>query len=284
MAAVRAVLFDLDDTLVDQRGIQYDIAQRLQRHSGRLAEVEAQTLASRSMFHMDALHALVVSGQLTLHDARVERYRRLLHEFAADTTLAESFAIRHRDNYLALECLVPGAAALVEALHARGLSLAIVSNSARDEQQRKLNRFGLMQFFDALIVSADHGISKPDARLFALALDALGVAAEHSVMVGDSWLNDIHGANRAGIRAVWLNRQRTERPDATPARELDSLVPLPAAIAAICGPQSAQTITGSGSSITPNFSRTLSCTSRASARISAPVAPPRFTSTSACFS
>ena len=64
----------------------------------------------------------------------------------------------------------------------------------------------MIDAFDDIVVSADHGINKPDARLFHIALDRLGVSPAQAVHVGDSWSADIEGAINAGIRPVWFNR------------------------------------------------------------------------------
>ena len=63
-----------------------------------------------------------------------------------------------------------------------------------------------------MTVSGDHGISKPDARLFGHALASLGATAAESVHVGDSWDKDVAGALGAGLRVVWFNRHHEPAP------------------------------------------------------------------------
>lgn len=90
------------------------------------------------------------------------------------------------------------------ALKASGHKLALVSNYAHTQVLRDaLQRLGLLSHFDAVIVSADVGYLKPHPRIFETALDALGVRAEHAVMVGNDHECDVMGAKRAGIRSVW---------------------------------------------------------------------------------
>ncbi|MNO85275.1 Pyrimidine 5'-nucleotidase YjjG [compost metagenome] len=64
----------------------------------------------------------------------------------------------------------------------------------------------LRHYFDEITVSGDLGIKKPDERIYRIALERLGVAAEDTVIVGDHPVNDIWGAARVGIRGVWLQR------------------------------------------------------------------------------
>ncbi|MNN73951.1 Pyrimidine 5'-nucleotidase YjjG [compost metagenome] len=64
----------------------------------------------------------------------------------------------------------------------------------------------LRHFFDAIIVSGDLGIKKPDERIYRIALERLGASAEETVIVGDHPVNDIWGAAQLGIRGIWLLR------------------------------------------------------------------------------
>jgi putative hydrolase of the HAD superfamily len=66
---------------------------------------------------------------------------------------------------------------------------------------------------DVLIASEEAGVSKPDPRIFEIALERLEATADRAVMVGDSWANDILGARAAGIRAVWFNPAGDDAPE-----------------------------------------------------------------------
>ena len=103
--------------------------------------------------------------------------------------------------------------------------VGIVTNNLLAEQQLKLHRCDLTDLAGPLITSEEVGAQKPDPRIFAVALERLGVSADAAVMVGDAWATDIEGARRAGIRPVWLNRFGAVSPDSSVA-ELRSLEPL----------------------------------------------------------
>ncbi len=233
--AARAILFDLDDTLLDHSGIQRNLALQLRQRHMAFAAADAGALAQLSMQLLDELWPQVLAGAMTLHEARTLRYRRMLQAFGESDDEAEALAHWHAGAYIEAETLVPGALALVTAARARGLRLAIVSNNTRAEQERKLNRHGLAPHFEALVVAADHGIAKPEPRLFHIALEALEVDAADAVMIGDSWPLDIAGARAAGIRAVWFNRYGATAQDASPVAQLASYADIDAALATIAG-------------------------------------------------
>ena len=84
----------------------------------------------------------------------------------------------------------------------------------------------MIKFVDALIVSAEVEAAKPDPAVFMAALQRIHCQPREAVMVGDSWEQDILGAVRAGIRAVWLNRFGLLCPDSTLAAEINSFTPI----------------------------------------------------------
>src|SRR5215207_6172988 len=123
-------------------------------------------------------------------------------------------ALAYRDAYIAARQSVAGAAELLQAVHTRA-KVGIVSNNLLEEQREKLRHCGLDVYCDALVVSEEFGVSKPDPKLFEAALSRLQCAPDQAVMVGDSWTADVIGALAAGIRPVWFNRNRLPTPDPT---------------------------------------------------------------------
>jgi HAD superfamily hydrolase (TIGR01509 family) len=90
-------------------------------------------------------------------------------------------------------------------LRQAGLKLAVVSNSDGRVEQA-LEAAGLRQYFDVVIDSALVGVEKPDPRIFHAALDALGVAPDEALYVGDLYEVDVVGARAAGLDAVLLGK------------------------------------------------------------------------------
>lgn len=88
--------------------------------------------------------------------------------------------------------------------------LALVTNGAPDLQREKIQGANLTRFFDTILISEEVGSGKPDCRIFELALDALGTLSSETVMVGDSLTRDILGAQRAGLKGIWLNRSGSD--------------------------------------------------------------------------
>jgi len=113
-------------------------------------------------------------------------------------------------------------------------ALAVISNGPVDVQRLKLRVAGIERFFPIVVTSGQVGFGKPHERIFAAALEALGVWADEAVMVGDHLERDIHGARRLAISGIWLNRSAvTAAAGVDPAMEIASLSELAGALATI---------------------------------------------------
>jgi YjjG family noncanonical pyrimidine nucleotidase len=234
----RVVLFDLDDTLFDHASAARAALRGVHDAHTRFAMRPFETFESEHAECLEDLHRRVIAGEMTVDEARIERFRRLFAAAgvrAADDLLQQT-AMGYRRTYLDARGPIDGARDLLAALKPR-VRIGIVSNNILDEQQGKLRHCGLDPFIDALVVSEDTGVSKPDPAIFRIALDRLDAREHEAVMVGDSWAADIEGAHAAGIRAVWFNRFRRPQPR-TGIAALDAFVPLEAAMAIILdGPE-----------------------------------------------
>jgi HAD superfamily hydrolase (TIGR01509 family) len=104
--------------------------------------------------------------------------------------------------------------ALLEALRARGLALGLVSNSASPQWllQPVLERQGLVERLDTIVLSSEVGKRKPHAAIFERALADLGVEAGDAVFVGDRVEADVLGASRVGMTTVQAFWFRADEP------------------------------------------------------------------------
>lgn len=200
MHPVKAVLFDLDDTLwpimpVIERAENL-LFDWLTWHAPAVAErfsIESLRQRRQELMPTDPIYQL---------DMRALRRAGLLEAFvAAGEDLAlidhamEVFS-RARNEVTPFADVQPA----LERLRGRVL-LGSVSNGVAD-----LEAIGMAHFFQASVAAHRHGCAKPNAAIFHAGCEALGVAPEEAVYVGDDPVLDIDGAQKAGLRAVWVNR------------------------------------------------------------------------------
>jgi HAD superfamily hydrolase (TIGR01509 family) len=222
---VRAVLFDLDDTLVDHRHANRAAVAGVRERFAALQRVALDDLVAESTRLLEALHRAVALGALAVDAARVERYRALFaYAGAADDASAAAAARTHRALYVKHRRRIAGALELLQVLSAH-VRIAVVTNNTLSEQSEKLATFELAPYVAALVTSAEIGASKPDPRIFGAALARLGCAPGDAVMIGDSLRDDVEGALAAGIGAIWFDRSGAPPPASLAVPVLTSLEP-----------------------------------------------------------
>ncbi|GGF14810.1 HAD family hydrolase [Hymenobacter cavernae] len=201
------VLFDLDDTLFDHAGTARAALAASTSNLPFASEIELDELYNRYSELLEEMHPLVLAGRYSYQEARQLRFQRLLAPYGALATEAEAdeFAQFHYTHYRNLRQPITGALALLEALKPQ-YRIGIVTNNRTAEQEDKLRYLGMTHLIDALITSEDVGVTKPDPRIFQVAMQHLGAAPAETVMVGDNWTADVLGALAVSIRPVWLNR------------------------------------------------------------------------------
>ncbi|NGZ74486.1 HAD family hydrolase [Saccharibacillus alkalitolerans] len=109
------------------------------------------------------------------------------------------------------------------------VKLLLLTNGCPSLQQEKLDAVPqLVSYFDHIVISGTFGKGKPDTSIFRHALGLLGVSPEEALMVGDKQSTDIRGALDTGIPSVWINRGgRPPHSGIVPVYEIDSLRDLP---------------------------------------------------------
>jgi len=198
--ALKVVLFDLDDTLWPIAPV---IAQAELRWHAWLAEHAPKVAA---MFSIDELRrrrmALLETRPELVADLAMLRRVDLEAVFAlaGEDTVHIDGAMRHflaaRNDVTPFEDVLPALTRL-----GQSLPLGVITNGNAD-----LEAIGLHHHFQFILASARFGRAKPDPSIFLAACEAMRVRPEEAVYVGDDLRLDVEGAQKAGLRAVWMNR------------------------------------------------------------------------------
>lgn len=106
--------------------------------------------------------------------------------------------------------LVPGAKEMLENLQAKGYRLFAASNSFGHLQRSRLEKAGILRYFEDTYISMDIGYDKPDIRFYQEALRRCGLQAKEVLMIGDSMTTDVIGAQKAGMDALFFDRQKDD--------------------------------------------------------------------------
>ena len=223
MSLPRALLLDLDDTILDAHrnpdeawiGVCREFAGRVGAPS-REAHHTA-VLESRDWFWGDAERAR--RGRLDMTATRREIVRLALDRLGLPySPAAEAMADRFTELRHKAIKLFPDATDTLQRLKDSGVRLGLLTNGNSASQRGKIARFGLEPFFDHLQHEEEFGLGKPEARAFRNALARLDAEAEDAWMVGDNLEADILGAQQVGVHAIWMDADRAGLPDEATVR------------------------------------------------------------------
>ncbi|MER6215388.1 HAD family hydrolase [Streptomyces sp. NPDC001674] len=228
---IRAVLWDIDDTLFDYTGAdtaglaRHLCEEGLGEHYGSPAE--ALALWRRyTQRHWDRFSA----GEVTFQGQRQDRVRDFLGRPALSADEADAWFERYVAHYRAAWTLFPDVLPVLDALAGR-YRHGVLSNSSAASQDPKLRHLGLRDRFEVLVCAAELGVSKPEAAAFLAACAQLGLPPRDVAYVGDQPEIDARGARDAGLTAVWLDRDGGRGPGPAGVHRIEGLEHLPALLA-----------------------------------------------------
>lgn len=205
---VRAVLFDLDDTLYDHL---HSARQGLLGLSKRYPYMQAITLAELEQRFSEILeltHTKMLQGDMNQDEARCIRFQHLFESFGVQINQQQALDDYRmfRIDYDASRRVVAGSHELLTELRSMDLRLGVITNNMTTEQINKLKMLELADYFEVVSISEQIGAAKPDPKIYLTTLDHLQLTTNDVVMVGDSLTTDIAGATALNIRSVWLKR------------------------------------------------------------------------------
>ena len=95
---------------------------------------------------------------------------------------------------------------MLETLKAKGKNVYLLSNAQRGFTENELNMFGLIKYFDGIIISSDEECSKPDRHYYEILLERFSLDASETIMIGNDYIADIRGAKEAGLSALYIHQ------------------------------------------------------------------------------
>ena len=198
----KSVFFDADDTLFDYPRAERAALWACLSEFGIAAEPETFIAAYRR--HNRDIWQAFERGETDQATLRVERFRRLAAELHIPDLPLERVSTFYLEALAGQSQLLPGALATVRAL-AKKFPLALVTNGIASVQNRRFAASPITRHFQAVVISEEVGIAKPDPRIFAPALRTIGVEAADVLYIGDSVTSDMVAARNAGMDFCWLN-------------------------------------------------------------------------------
>ena len=217
----RAVIFDLDDTLVAFEPVSEPSWHQVCREytltgSGKKARRIYEAIKKHSDWYWDddTRHR---EGRLDIRTAR----RSIVTAAFSDLGLPQTEAVLVADRYGAVRLenmyLLPGVESTLQALRGMGLTLALITNGESAAQREKIERFDLGKYFSHIFIEGEVGSGKPGRDIYRKALSDIGASPEETCMVGDNIEWDVAAPQSLGIDGIWYDSEGAGLPPDAPA-------------------------------------------------------------------
>ncbi|HWQ09691.1 MAG TPA: HAD family hydrolase [Holophaga sp.] len=206
---MKALLLDLDDTLIDERrAIRAAFAALVACHRGLLPDLPVEDHMGRWREATFRQWRRYERGEISFQDQRRERLREFLAAPFSDTAADEAYR-PYGETYLASLRLLDDTPEFLA--RTAGLPRIVVTNGERELQARKLAMFGLDRLLQEMITPMDCGTWKPDPGIFRAAMARLDVEAPQCIMIGDDEERDLEPARRLGMETFRVDADDPER-------------------------------------------------------------------------
>lgn len=228
MPMIKAVIFDLDNTLCDSIGIIEDILRSIfTKHLKYFPDKNIDDLISLNIKIFDKL---ISNPDVPLSAAII----RVWFEFFENLRIKPPLKIilkliEHiRSEVPKKVKLINGAQELINYLKSKDIKIGILTNGIFIDQARKLVKLKLDGFVDYLVTSDMCASDKPDPKIFKYILNKMLVSPDQVLMIGDDIVADIKGASDLGIQTIYLKNNnlvntRLAKPDYTETNYKDIL-------------------------------------------------------------
>jgi putative hydrolase of the HAD superfamily len=208
---IKAVLFDVDETLFDRVLAQQAVLELIVKQLPLVFSGHDPQQVLAAFLESDRVTTEVFNSGGPSEGSRDRRSKLFLQLLGIDEKYTTKITELYVKDYPGVKAHVDGAVPVVEEL-SRKFKLGVVSNGFTDVQYRKLEAMGLRDLFSCIVLSEEFGIRKPNPGIFHQAALLLHMQPQECLYVGDSYTNDVIGGKNAGMLVCWFNRDGQKIP------------------------------------------------------------------------
>lgn len=208
VGGVRALLLDVDDTIVDTQEAMVLAGTRAAAAIWPHRAGEHRAMAQRYYDDPERWFPRYASGDVAFEAMRAGRLAEVAAAFGVEVPDGAhlSYEEAYAPAFRSAQRLFPDVPGLLAAAEDERLPVALLTNSAQAPTRVKLEALDLVDRFDVVVTTDTLGFGKPDPRVYLEACRLLGAEPDRVLCIGDSIEWDVLGAEAAGLRAVWLDR------------------------------------------------------------------------------
>lgn len=201
------IFFDIDDTLIDSRSAHRIALEEVCREFSLQPDINQIFTEWRLI--SDKYLKLYFQNKLTINEQRIRRIKDLWQYAGKQISDMEARIIHKKYHNLFLQHCIPFPDTIPTLKKLEKFHLGIITNGPISDQIGKLEKNQLAHFFNPVIISEEVGHWKPQKEIFEFAAQRAYHLISECVFIGDSYELDYLGGTLAGMRCIWLNRDRT---------------------------------------------------------------------------
>ena len=203
------LVFDVDDTLYEQI-VPFKNAYR----SLFDIDIDMEKFYLLSRYYSDVKFEASRNGEMTMDEYHIYRIQEAAKDLGVYLTDEQALNMQkeYKKNQQKLK-MSDITINILELAKKNNVKLGVITNGPSEHQWAKIDALGVEKLIprENIIVSGDLGIiNKPDVRIFDAMQEKLQLDTESLYYIGDSFENDIVGANNAGWKSIWINRYNKE--------------------------------------------------------------------------
>ena len=192
----KVILFDLDNTLIDrQRIFKEMLMHKIGEYHKSVSKEELEQIVNE-----------IILWDNNGNQQRIVTFQQYIDKYNIDVT-AEELNAYWNDHSGEIIYVFEDALHTLQYLKTK-YKLGIVSNGNAVSQRRKINQLPFLDLFDYVLVSGEIGIHKPDIGIFNKVCEEMKVFPQECVFVGDNYRCDIEGSYHAGMKSVWICKEK----------------------------------------------------------------------------
>ncbi len=208
-------VFDLDDTLYDQlEPFSRAFAKRFEQHMDE--DISLNDLFKRNRYYADKVFEASAFGEMDMDEMYIYRMKHAMKDFGIEISDEEALGFqkdyKHYQGKITLPKRIEKA---LDYCKKKDMFMGIITNGPSQHQRSKINQLGLTHWIpkNQMMVSGDYDFIKPSKQIFKTFEEKHALNLEKTYYVGDSFDNDIIGADKSGWKNIWMNHRNRARTD-----------------------------------------------------------------------
>lgn len=201
---IKAIIFDLDDTLYAYEPLDEEACRRVQEYACAELGITVQQYEEAFLYGRSETKRSL--GDVAACHNRMLYYQKTLERLGVNPApMSLQLYETYWGTFLEKMVLREGAREFLDAMHEHGIRVMVCTDLTAHIQHRKIEALGIADDICCLVTSEEAGREKPSREIFELCLEKLKLPPDEVCCIGDNFEKDVEGARAVGIQAIWFD-------------------------------------------------------------------------------